>query len=130
MNYEELTPWPDKLPKGVVLHLIGLYTKRIQVDPVKDALLVWNVLGYAAGKTAAKVEITPDGKIELHGFAITDDHSNSDLVSCMNRYVPRMENRRGKDGSVMFVEVEEEPNWGVLATVCKQLMNRLGGGNR
>lgn len=130
MNYNELTPWPNKLPKGVMLHLIGLYTKRIQVDPVKDCLLVWNVLGYAAGKTASRVAVLPDGKIELHGFAIADDHSNSDLVACMNRYVPRKETIRGKDGKVESVEVEEEPNWGVLATVCKQLLNRLGGGNR
>ena len=124
MNYDELMPWPTTLPKGIIAHIIALMSKTWPIDPVNDARLLWHVLGYAAGKTANRVEIDPSGVWNTTGFALADDYGNSDLIAAMHKYLPQLKKVK-KDGKVESFMEEPEPNWGVVATACRGLLAKL-----
>ena len=100
----ELLAYPTALPKGWISRVIDLL-RGGKIDKVQDFHLLWHLTGFAAGKLAGLGQVP-------------EDFSGSDLAlhleNCLIK--DKVKDQWGKE-----IEVEREPNWGVVATACRKL---------
>lgn len=113
IDYAKLTPYPTKLPASqpvLFFHLAALLRGSKSIDPKNDGHLLWELLGYVAGKSEANLSANFD---------------STDIPS----YLEKLAEPEGTvtDAKGKTKQVYKEPNWAVLGSACKKLLAKMGG---